>query len=113
MAPLIAQSSSLSPPHRSSPPSYRYGVTLDEAVDIQAGGDDALGVEGTGGDDLLDLDDDAAGGGGHRHVEVAAGAPVGEIARRIGHLRSQERHVGGEGVFEHAGTVIEHARLLA
>src|SRR5690242_20383800 len=55
----------------------------DEALHVDAGGDDGVGVEGAGLDEFFDFGDGDAGGGGHHGVEIAGGAAVDEVTGAV------------------------------
>lgn len=86
---------------------------LDDAVHVDAGGDDGFRVEGAGGHDLVDLDDRDACGGQHHGAEVARGLAVDEVAELVGAVRGDECEVAGDGVLEDVAAAVEGARLLA
>ena len=64
-------------------------------------------------DELLDLGDRDARGGGHHRVEVARGLSVDEVAEAVALPRFDDGEVGGERVLEDVAAPVELARLLA
>src|SRR3990167_4340104 len=62
----------------------------DDALDVEARGDDALRVELAQLDDLVHLGDGDGGGAGHGGVEGARGPPVDEVAVAVGLVGADE-----------------------
>src|SRR5215213_8279282 len=63
--------------------------------------------------DLIDLDDHRARGRRHRHVEVAARAPIGEVAERIGTMGLEQGEVSGDRGFQQVALAVELPHLFA
>src|SRR5690606_33491191 len=91
----------------------RAGPDLDDAVDVDAGGDDRLGVERAERHDLVDLHDGRGGGARHDGSEVARGLAVDEVAPAVGGEGADEGEVGPDGVLEHVVAAVDAARLAA
>ena len=73
----------------------------------------AVGVDGAGGHDLLDLGDRGARGHAHHRREVARRAAEQQVAERVALPGLDEGVVGGERALQHVGTAVEPAHLLA
>ena len=57
---------------------------MHDPVNIDARRDDVVGVDGTGRDQFLDLDDCNLAGGRHHRIEIAGGLAIDEITFGIG-----------------------------
>jgi hypothetical protein len=86
---------------------------LEDALDVNAGGDDGVGVEGAGVDEFLDFGDGDAGGGGHHRVEIAGGLSIDKVAGAIAFPGFDEGVVGAEPGFEQVGAAVEGAGFFA
>ena len=84
----------------------------DEALDVDSGGGDVVGVELAGLDDLFDFGDGDFAGGGHHGVEVAGGLAVDEVAGGVGLPGADEGEVGLEPALHEVGAAVEFAGLL-
>src|SRR5262249_14650628 len=102
-----------SPPHRSLLDRLFVLRALEDALHVDAGRVDLIGVELSDVDELLDLGDgDAPGGGAHR-VEVARRLSIDEVAPAVALPRLDDGEVAGDRLLEHARAAVPHARLLA
>ncbi len=88
-------------------------LALKDALDVDAGRDDEVGVEGAGVDQLLDFGDGDAGGGSHHRVEVAGGLSIDKVAGAIAFPGFDEGEVGAEPGFEEVRAAVEGAGFFA
>jgi len=71
-----------------------------------------VGVEAAHLDDLFDLGDGDAGGGGHHGVEVHGGVAVDEVAEAVALPGLDHGEVAGDGLFEHVVAAVERPDLF-
>src|SRR5256885_16713814 len=76
-------------------------VALENVLNEDARGDDVVGIDRAGLDDLLDLRNGDASGGCHHRIEVASRSPVYQIAEAVAFPGLHEREVGAERLLEH------------
>src|SRR3546814_8190265 len=76
------------------------GRAENQALHIDSGEVDRVGVEAADGDDFLDLGDADLCRGRHRLVEVARGLAEDEVAALVGLPPLDEREVGEDAAFE-------------
>ena len=88
-------------------------MSLQDALHEDARCVDAVGVDGAGFDQVLDLGNRARRGGRHHRVEVARRTPIREVAVRVALPRFDECEICMQGGLEHVVPAVEIARLLA
>ena len=86
---------------------------MHEALDENAGGDDVVGVDLPGLDEMFDLRDRDLARGGHHRIEVSRRLPVDEIAFRIGLPRMDDGNIGHKTALHDEGLAVELAQVLA
>jgi hypothetical protein len=86
---------------------------VDDALDVDSGGDDVVGIDLARLDQMLDLGDGEPGRGRHHRIEIARRLAVDEIAFRVARPSVDERDVGEEAGLHHVGLVVEVADFLA
>src|SRR5580700_3622815 len=86
---------------------------VKDALDVDAGGDDGVGVELAHVDQLFDFGDGDAGSGGHHGIEIAGGLPVDKVAGTIAFPGFDQGVVGAQPGFEEIRAAVEVAGLLA
>ena len=92
---------------------FRSAAPCDDALDVDPGRVDAVGIELARLDQDLDLGDGDAPGGGDHRVEVAGGLPVDQVAEAIALPGLDDGQVGAQRRLEHVHASVEFARLLA
>ena len=73
----------------------------------------ALGLDFADFHQLLSLDNDIVGGGGHQRVEVVGGAQEHHVAELIDDVGAQEGDVGLQGLLKEVVFTIDIHNLLA
>src|SRR5688500_6298812 len=74
---------------------------------------DAVRIEASDRDDLLDLGDADPAGRGHRLVEVAGGLAEDEVAGLVGLPAFDDRQIGADAALQYVGLAVELLMLLA
>ena len=85
----------------------------DHAVDVDSRRVHEIGVELADLDQLLDLGDGDAPGGGHHRPKVARGLAKHEVAPAVALPRLDEREVGPQAALEHVHAAVELLDFLA
>src|SRR5271166_3671312 len=110
------------PPENSGRVALAGGALLDalpgdrdvnDALNIDAGGDDVVRIDRARLDQMLDLGDGEPGGGRHHRIEVARRLPVDEIALHVALEGVDKGDVGEEPGLHQEGLVVEVADFLA
>src|SRR5690606_15001598 len=83
-----------------------------QPLDVDARGDDMVGVDLAIGDDLLDLRDGDTARGRDDRIEVAGGVAVGEVAGLVGTVGPDQGDVGDETAFHDVLDTVEDLRRL-
>src|SRR5260221_6315927 len=91
----------------------RRGRDLDDTLNEDARGNNALGIEITEIDDLAHLRNGTFCRRGHDRPEIARGLAIDEITPAISAQRLDESEVGTNRVFEHVVPAFDAPRLLA
>ena len=86
---------------------------MDDALHVDAGRDDVVGVDLARLDQMLDLGDREPARRRHHRIEVARRLPVDEVAFRVALPGVDERDVGDEAGLHDIGLAVEVADLLA
>src|SRR5436190_21832196 len=84
----------------------------DDVPDEDTWGDDVVGIDLSGFDQLLDLGDRDASGACHHRIEIARRPPIHEVADPIALPGFHEREVGRERPLEHVRLAVDDACLL-
>src|ERR1700761_9236893 len=86
---------------------------LEDALHVDAGSVDGVGIQFTGLDQVIDLRDGDASGGGDHGIEITRGSPVDQIALAIPLPCLHEGEVRVQGGLQNVFAALEGARLLA
>src|ERR1700689_5263521 len=86
---------------------------VNDALNVNAGGDDVVAVDLARLDQMLNLGHRELSCGRHHRIEMSGGLPVDKIALRIALPGMHQRDVGDEPGLHHVRLVVEVADFLA
>src|SRR5690242_15661730 len=86
---------------------------VDDALDVDAGRDDVVGLEFAGAHKVLDLGHRHLAGGRHHRIEVARGLAVHEVAFVVAHPGVYDRQVGDDAALHNVALAVEVALFFA